>query len=234
MSKVLGLSLLAMIAAAPAAAQVGHAPESSPYRPVLARQVVSAVGGYLGGERGIAGVGPSDGQLYGARFDMLFSGPVNVTFEAALADLERNVIDPTQGPDDRAVGTFAQKVLLADIGINLVLTGAKTWHGFAPYVGGALGLAVGERVGADSSGFNFRTQFLLAPQLGIRWHPADRLMFRVEGRDVIWRLSYPAIFFQEPANAPGAPSVLDPVTTNDSDWTHHWTVSFSLGFAIKL
>lgn len=234
MSKALGLSLLATVAAAPAAAQVGHAPESSPYRPVLARQVVSAVGGYLGGERGIAGVGPSDGAFYGARFDLLFHGPINLTFEAALADLERYVIDPTQGPDARAVGTFSQKVLLTDIGINLVFTGAKTWHGFAPYVGGALGIAVGENVAADSSGFDFRTQFLLAPQVGIRWHPTDRLMFRVEGRDVIWRLSYPDLFFQEPANAPGEPSVLDPVTTNDSDWTHHWTVSFSLGFAIKL
>jgi hypothetical protein len=230
-----GLLIVAAVTAAPAAeAQVGHPPDASPYRDVRARQVASAFGGYLYGEAGRAGVGPTNGPVVGARYEFLFSGPVTLDLRVAAADLDRFVIDPNRVPDQRAKGTFSQQLLMGDVGLNLVFTGPKTWRGFAPFIGGALGMALGSDVPQDSSEFQFSTHFMVAPQGGFRWHPGDRLVLRVEARDVIWRLSYPDRFFQPPVDDPDAPPVLDPLTTDDTDWTHHLVLTLSIGWALKL
>lgn len=228
--------VLVMAIGAPRAtsAQVGHPPGSSPYRDVLARQVVSGFGGYLLGEAGKVGVGPTDGPLVGARYEFLFGGPVAIDLRLAAADLDRRVIDPTRVPDQRAKGTFSQRVLMADIGINLVLTGPKTWHSLAPFVGGALGAAFGSDVPQDSSMFEFNAHFMVAPQAGFRWHLSDRFLLRFEGRDVVWRLRYPDLFFQPPAADPDGDPVLNPLTTNDTDWTHHLVLTISFGYALRL
>lgn len=231
------LGLIAVIASAfpgVAGAQVGHAPDASPYREVRARHVASAFGGYLQGEAGKVGVGPTDGLLIGARYEFLFSGPVAIDLRIAFADLDRGVIDPTQLPGQRDKGTFSQSVVMADAGINLVLTGAKTWRGLAPYVGGALGLAFGGKVPQDSSTFEFQTQFMVAPQAGVRWHIGDRVVVRFEGRDAIWRLKYPDLFFDPPVADPDGEPVLDPLTNSNTDWTHHLVLTISLGYALRL
>ncbi len=215
-------------------AQVGHPPDASPYREVRARQVFSAWGGYVKGEAGRAGVGPRDGVVVGGRYEFLFSGPVALDIRLGVADLDRRVIDPTQVAGLRARGTFDQQVLMADAGINLVLTGGKTWRRLAPYIGGALGLAFGGEVPEDSSTFEFNTHFIVAPQAGARWHVSDRLLFRFEARDVIWRLRYPDLFFQPPVADPDGAPVLDPLTSSDTDWTHHLVLTFSLGYALRL
>ena len=229
---ILGVGLVATPAAL--AGQVGHAPDASPYRPVLARQVASGFGGYMFGDAGKAGVGPHDGPLVGARYEFLFGGPVALDLRLAVADLDRVVIDPTRVPEQRIKGTFDQQVLMTDVGINLVLTGPKTWHGLAPFVGGALGLAFGNGVPQDSSTFDFNVHFMVAPQGGVRWHIGNRFLVRLEGRDTIWRLSYPDLFFEPPVADPDGDPVLNPETSSDTDWTHHLVLTLSLGFALRL
>ncbi len=220
--------------AAHAWGQVGHPPGSSPYREVLARQVFSAFGGYVMGEGGKVGVGPTDGPVVGGRYEFLFGGPVAIDLRLAVADLDRLVIDATRPPGERVKGTFTQSVLMADAGINLVLTGAKTWRGLAPFVGGALGMAFGGDVPQDSSTFEFNAHFLVAPQGGVRWHIGDRLLLRFEGRDVIWRLRYPDLYFEPPVVDPDGEPVLNPTTSSDTDWTHHLVLTVSLGYALRL
>lgn len=228
------VAALMSVSPAPAWGQVGHAPESSPYREVLARQVFSAFGGYLEGQAGKVGVGPTDGLVVGGRYEFLFGGPVAVDLRVAVADLERRVIDPTLVPDQREKGTFSQSVLMADAGINLVLTGGKTWRGLAPFVGGALGMAFGGDVPQDSSTFEFNAHFLVAPQAGFRWHIGERLLLRFEARDVVWRLRYPNLFFEPPVIDPDGQPVLDPTTSGDTDWTHHLVLTISAGYALRL
>lgn len=214
--------------------QVGRSPQSSPYRDLSATKVLALAVGVLGGSAGSAGVGPTDGPFVGARFDLHAGGPVDVWFGLGVASLDRLVIDPTVAADDRILETTSQSVVLLDVGLALLLTGEKTWHGFVPYVGVSLGLALGGSVDADTlSGFRFNTHFQVGPQLGVRWYPTDRLMFRVEGRDILWQLKYPGVFFP-PASAPTSPSVLDPAIMNDTEWTHHPMLTLTLGYAIRL
>jgi len=214
-------------------AQVGYPPESSPYTRLRAKKVISLGAGYMAGSAGSAGVGPANGPLAAARFNMILSGPLDFDVNVAVASLERGIIDPSTAPTDSILETAKQTVTMLDAGLILLLTGQKTWHRTIPYLGLSLGVAIGGNVRADSlSGFAFNTQFQIAPGLGVRWYVSDRLMIRADFRDVIWRLSYPPSFFTRPEDDPLAPPVLNPNVQNDTEWTHHPVLTFTLGYAI--
>jgi len=51
-------------------------------------------------------------------------------------------------------------------------------RGFAPYVGGALGVRSAARRRATRAGTSFGTKFMLAPNAGVRWYPAAPLPAR--------------------------------------------------------
>ena len=216
-----------------ALAQVGHRPESSPYRDLRARRVLSFAGGYLIGSSGSAKVGPGNGPYAGARFDLHLSGPAAMSFGAGVASLERIIIDPTLGPENRTLDTASQSVLMLDANVEMLLTGEKTWHGMIPYVGAGLGFALGGEVSADNpSGYSFSTHFTTGPHLGIWLIPSDRISFRIEARDTIWRLKYPEGFFSVPANEPTEMPVLDANIMKDTQWVNHLSLTLSLGYTI--
>jgi len=220
--------LAALGMAVEAHAQIGHPPESSPYRPLRAKRVISAGLGYMWGSAGKAGVGPSDGPLITARGEQVLSGALAVSLSAGVANLKRGLLEPNSAPADSILGIANQTVTLIDAGIVLLLTGDKTWHRTVPYAGLSLGIAFGGSVPEDSlSGFVFKTQFTIAPAFGVQWYPSDRLMFRGEFRDIIWRLRYPPLFF-----GPISPPVLNPNVENDTEWTHQPTLIFTIGYAI--
>ena len=213
--------------------QVGHQPESSPYRDLRFKQSLTPFGGYLTGGRGSAGVGPSDGPLVGLRWDISVSAPMWLFVEASWSGLERNLINPNLAPEDRFLGTAQQTVFMLGGGFNLVFTGRKTWRGLAPYLGATMGVAFGGAVPEDSSGFSFKTKFQLGPMLGLKVHPSQTVHFRFEIRDVLWRLTYPDRFFEDPVFAPGTPPVLDPLVQTDSEWAHHVTYYFGIGITLR-
>lgn len=228
------ITLVSALATAPwAHAQVGHPPGSSPYRDLRSRYQVSVTGGYSWGSGGKVEVGPARGRFGGMRFDLHIGGPGAVQIGLNVGEFDRLLLDPSQAPDDRILGTATQSVFMVDAGLNMVLTGAKTWYGFAPYAGASLGLALGGAVpAADSlSPFNFSTKFIVGPQIGFRWFPVKRLSVRFEARDVIWRLSYPNQFFEPPANAPDDEPVLDLRFTKPTQWTHNPMLLVSVGWA---
>jgi hypothetical protein len=216
-----------------ALAQVGHRPESSPYRDLQARRVLSFAGGYLNGSSGTAKVGPGGGPFAGARFDLHLSGPAALSFGAGMASLQRIIIDPTWGPENRTLDTASQSILLLDANFDMLLTGEKTWHGMIPYFGVGLGFALGGDVPADSlSGYSFSTHFTTGPHLGVWLIPSRLFSFRVEVRDRIWRLKYPDGFFSVPANEPTELPVLDANIMKDTQWVNNLTLTFTLGYTI--
>ncbi len=225
--------LAALGMAAETQAQIGHPPESSPYQQLRAKRVISAGVGYLWGSAGSAGVGPTDGPLVTARGEQVLSGALAVNLSVGGANLKRGLINPNAAPADSMLGYANQTGTLVDAGILLLLTGDKTWHRTVPYVDLSLGIAFGGSVPEDSlSGFVFKTQFTIAPAFGVQWYPSDRLMFRAEFRDIIWRLRYPPSFFVRPEDDPIAPPVLNPNVENDTQWTHHPTLILTIGYAI--
>src|SRR5256712_8804042 len=124
------------------AAQVGHEPAHCPYHDVRRGGVLVRTFGYLGGSRGSVGVGPAEGKTGGIRYEVPF-GAVGASLGLAYARMNRFVVDPFTDTTSRKSGPSTNDVVLLDAGLQLILTGRKTWRGFAPYVGGVLGVAIG-------------------------------------------------------------------------------------------
>lgn len=224
--------VLGMLATTAAHAQVGYAPGHSPYRDVDAKYILSFVGGYSDGGGGKLGVGPSTGRIGGLRFDLHLAGPGNAQFNLLYGSLERGRIDPDAAPDEPALSTIQQSVILLDAGLNLALTGEKTWHGLAPYFGAGMGIALGGAVSDSTFGMRFNTKFMAGPVVGFRWHPFGGVALRVEGRDLLWQLAYPSGFFDAPERDTAADPVLDPAVNGEKQWTHNPQLTVSLGIAL--
>ena len=101
-------------------------------------------------------------------------------------------------PDARTSGPFSQAMVALDGNIQLTLTGGKSWHRMAPYLGVGIGISFGSDIPEDSSGFTFNAKFLLQPAAGIRFHLSNRLIVSAEARDLLWRLSYPQSYLLGP------------------------------------
>lgn len=222
------LATLAILCVLPggAAAQIGHAPEGSPYRDLRAKQAASLVGGFLRGQRGTARAGPSDGPVFGIRYDRQVGMAVEVLIGISVARLDKYIIDPTVAPDVRATGPIKDDLVFMETGLSLLLTGRKTWHGFVPYIGMMAGVVFETDLGIISD-FNFGTRVAVTPHAGFKWYPVQALAFKVEMRDVIWRVKYPESWFS--SQLTGIPPVLT-ATDGGSEWLHHPTLVASLGY----
>ena len=209
-----------------AAAQVGYDPGRSPYRDVPRGAALVVTAGYLGGSRGSLGVGLSSGPTGGIRYEVPF-GAVGASLGLAYGRTTTFVVDPRKDTLSRKSGPFDNAVVVADAGLQLVLTGRKTWHGFAPYLGGALGVAVGSRVQRDTSGYEFGTKITLAPNAGLRWHPTRRISLRGDVRLVLWKLKYPVQYKVPPAV--DQPPVLS-ASAALTEWTAHPWATFGVGW----
>src|SRR2546428_7805769 len=173
-----------------ASAQVGHEPGRSPSRDVRRGGVGVLTFGYLGGSRGSVGVGLSDGTTGGIRYEVLF-GAIGASLGLAYGRTNRYVVNPFRDTLSRNTGPFNNDVVLLDAGLQLVLTGRKTWRGFAPYVGGAPGVAIGGKSPRDTSGYEFGTKFTIAPHAGVGWYPPPRLPVRGGSSLGLWQRNHP-------------------------------------------
>jgi opacity protein-like surface antigen len=211
---------------AAAAAQVGHNPLHSPYHDLRVTHQFTFSGGYLGGGGGAAGIGPRDGPVEGLRYSLSLSAPLELTAGVYAGQLTRYLVDPTAPVGQRDAGTVTQSVFIADAGFNLRITGAKTWHGFVPYVGFSFGVASGSSVIEDNSGFSFHRPFQYGPHLGVRYYRGSSVSLWVEGWDPMWRLRYPLNFFA------GTTPVIDPSAHGQTQWVHNPTLLVGLGISI--
>jgi len=233
MSKAGFALAFAAFVSAPLAAQVGHDPARSPYRPIANRMSLSAVGSYIWGSSGKLGVGPSDGPGGGLQFEMRLTGPTDVYASVTWSGLQRLAADPDAPADSQITGPYDMGLLIAETGLVILLAGDKTWKGLAPYVGANLGLGFGGGVPQDTSGYGFSTKFVSGPLIGARFYFGQSAYLRVEGRFQFWKLSYPSSYFLPPDRAPTDPAVLDPAVNSDSEWTSHPTLRIGLGYAFR-
>lgn len=189
-------------------AQVGHAPTSSPYRDILHRSSVTFTWGRFRGDGGKLGIGAHDGNTYGIRFDRQLSGLVQFGAGVTYADLQRLVTNPNDSVADRVRGPFKQSVVLADIGLQFNLTGAKTWHGLAPFFEVRGGFAFGSSTPEDATGYKFGTKLVATPGIGTRIFVSQRINLRLQAGLSFWKLKYPATYTNEPSKEPGAPPLI--------------------------
>lgn len=228
MMVVAGISL-SVIPSFPLSAQVGHDPGASPFRDVPLRPMPVVFGGYLSGDQGRVGAGMSNALTVGARYEIPAGRSLLFQFTAAYLSGDRFILDPRADSTSpaRRTGPFKSEVALAEIGLQLRLTGAKSWHGWAPYVGTGLGLMFDVNSPGDTtgSGYKFGTKLTIAGATGVRWYPSRRFVIYAEARAHLWRLKHPASFHDD-TQASDRSTVL-PLTVPVNDWTlHPW---FSLG-----
>jgi len=222
-------SAVALLTAYPAtrlSAQVGYPPDHSPYRDLKRGRTLILGAGYLSGGRGVIGVGPSDGRMASARFEVPLGKSLGAFLGAAYGKMSRFVADPTKDSAAHISGPVNTNVTILDGGFHVMLTGAKAWHTFAPYLGFSGGVMLATSPPADSSGYRFRFKGIFGPELGLRWYLARRLAVRADARVEFWRLTYP-ITYKQPS--PDGSRVLQ-VGAADHEWTRHPWISVALGW----
>ena len=189
--------LLLLGAAAPLGAQVGNPPNKSPYRDIPKKMTLTALGGYIGGSGGFLGLGPHDGPAYGGRFGISVSGPIELSFAVQYADLQGARVYRDLSGNLAVSGSLPSPVWMFETDVQYTITGAKTWHGLAPYVGGGLGYAWRSSSTETVDAYDFGGRFYWAPFAGTRFYVNPRTFIRAEIRGAFWRLAYPPPYYDD-------------------------------------
>ncbi len=232
------LTVLATPLATPLAAQVGHAPNASPYRDIPRGRSITLLVGDVGGNGGSIGVGPHRGQSYGVRFDIRAGAPIQFGFTLARGDLERLVVSAADSVNNRVDGPAKQTVTMAELALQINITGKKSWHRLAPYFGGAVGLMSGSTLPAsvpDSSGYRFGRKIYLAPGIGVRIYLSNALHLRLDARQLFWKLKYPLSYNADPTAQPSGDPVNHPNSVlpglKREEWSGARELRVALGYS---
>ncbi|HEX6644530.1 MAG TPA: hypothetical protein VF037_07630 [Gemmatimonadales bacterium] len=231
----LATALLLAAAAAPIAAQVGHRPGTSPYEEIVDGHSITPVMGYFAGGGGRFGIGAHNGWTWGLRYDLRAGKTVQFGFSGARGALDRFIMDPFVALARRRSGPFDQTTTFADVTVQFNLSGAKTWHRLAPYTGVVLGVAFGEDLAADTSGYDFGSKFYVGPQAGARFFVTKNLHLRAEVRGLFWKVTYPESFGNEPPEEPGTPEEPNAVIPDAKfdEWTLNPWFQVGVGYMLR-
>lgn len=230
------LTAIALCAtASSASAQVGHAPGNSPFRDIYKGHAVSAMFGHVGGNGGLFGIGPHSGNSYGLRYDLRAGSSVQLGLGFYRANLERLIVNPFVVLVNRVSGPVNQTVSFAEANLQLNLTGGKTWHRLAPFLGASVGVTFPSGTAADTSGFEFGHKIYLAPTAGTRIFITSRLHIRAEARAMFWKIKYPVQFTLEPPDQPGTAEHPNAVISDNrtSEWTATPWLQVGLGYSFS-
>jgi len=176
----------------------------SPYRFVQQSQAAGIYAAVVSPSAGRLGLGPQDAQSFGVRYGISLGGPVTVELDLLYAPTTRAVGDTALTVPDSLptiLGNANMRLLVGTGSIRFNITGARTWHGLQPFLvfGGGLATdvaaksALADSVPADAR-FDFGTSFAGQFGAGLEWYPSERWSVRVDARNALWKLKYPAAF----------------------------------------
>lgn len=209
----------------------------SPYRWIERKLRLGLYGGYYAASRGNLDHGPGSTPLVGLQFRARVSSPLSFEGSVEYGPSSRYVIDPRLETGPAPVDTVAANWLNPQVGVQVGLTGARTWHGIHPFlrVGGGLMIGLsggksdalqGDSLLVESIRYDFGTQWNLYFGVGGELFPSDRIGLSFEIRDTLLRLTAPDGWFTEDilrtiAEAEGE-------APRQSQWTHNFVVSLGL------
>jgi hypothetical protein len=225
------LACLSVAFAAPLAAQAGYPPDRSPYRDIRTSTTIEAYGGNIFGSGGPIPVGPRDGPMAGVRFMLRAKNTLSLGLGIWGAKTVRSIVDADAVVEDRVTGPIDHGLYGAELMIQFNLTGGKSWHGLAPYVGVGLGVVKGQSTPAvDTSRYEFGTKFYFSPVVGTRLMLGSRAYFKFEGRALVWKLKYPVAYDDEPALDPGTPEAPNAVNPSRRSGQYIMAPALAIGF----
>lgn len=192
------LALVALLAAgAPrgVSAQIGHAPDRSPYEDLKGGQNISLSAGWLAVKRDPANVAPKAGPFGMVRYDITIGGPAAFFARYVFAPSERNLLVPANPRPTRVIATPSVTTHVADVGLDIALTGRKTWRRLVPSISGGIGLA-SDFAKADTGAYRFGTRFAFMYGGALRYIPRNgRVSYRVDVTNYLWQYQYPDRYF---------------------------------------
>jgi len=222
--KALSFAALALFVAFPLRAQVGHDPESSPYRDLEYRQEFTAYGGYARAKVDAAGVTPQSAAITGLRYELFLGGPVSLTSDLSSMFSDRTVLDPTKPRAQRVVGTETATVYGLDLGMALGLTGRKSWHSLVPQVRAGVGV-VTSKAADDTTGYKFGTPFAITFGAGLKFVTGGRLQLRADVGERLFKQKNSDAYYR---TASDNTAVL--TDTPRSYWTNHGLLTLGVSF----
>jgi hypothetical protein len=214
-----------LAAAAPAMAQVGYPPETSPYADLEYKQEITALGGYVRARHDPAGVAPTSAAMVGVRYELNLTGPLALSSDLLRTFSERTVLDPFAPRATRNKGTESAAVYAADLALALNLTGRKSWHRLVPQIRAGIGL-VSSAAKDDSAGFSFGTPFAFTYGGGLKLVSGGRWQLRADVTDRVFKLSYPPSYYRPAADLTAI--LLDQTPT--SFYTHHTALTVGVSY----
>lgn len=195
-----GSRVLLALLLVPAAARAQEI--TSPYQFLETRQSATAFSGYLFTGQGTLGLGPESALFFGARYNLIVSGPFALEAEIGRFSTTRMVLDTVPGDTTREVigeADFGAFTALGALRFNL--TGARTYHRLLPYLLFGLGAAI-ETTGESPAEedlpsdlrFDFGTSFSGVLGGGIEWLSDAGFGIRLDARNILWKLQTPRGF----------------------------------------
>jgi hypothetical protein len=188
----------------------------SPYRYIEPSQSVGITVGYLFTDPDVsltdstsAELGHQSSPVFGLRYAIRAAGPVSVEGSVGISPGERKLFAPQYNADSTVVTAgdlgvnVPSTVVMANAGLRLHLTGARTWNGLAPFVSGNGGLVGDIRGTLDEEGaaelgatevFRFGPSFAVGAAMGTDWFPRQNASLRLELSGQLWRMSTPTGF----------------------------------------
>jgi len=200
--RVLPALLVLACSAVPLAAQQESI--NSPYRWIERGFRIGLWGAYHAGDRGNLEYAQGPAPAFGAKTRIRVSAPLNIELGATYAAADRWVVDPRIETGPAVVDTVSSGWLRMDVGVQVGLTGNRTWHGIQPYglLGGGWAFGInegGSAVFADPAleGFRYRIGGG-APHVyigtGFEIFPSEKIGIGFEVRDYLIRQKVPKGF----------------------------------------
>jgi hypothetical protein len=198
----MGALALAVVATS-ARAQVGHLPESSPYRDMEASQEISFFGGHYSAGQDPLGVAPRGGPMYGLRYEVHVGGPAFLMGRFAHVNSERFPIDPTKSGAASKLSARNVSLNLFDVNLVINLTGQKSYHHIIPVINLGAGIASCSCT-VKPDPYTFGTPFAFSFGGGLRYVPGGRFQLRADWGDYLYQLKYPNAYYLTPLNGTAA------------------------------
>ncbi|HKS07454.1 MAG TPA: hypothetical protein VJR92_14200 [Gemmatimonadaceae bacterium] len=224
------IRIAALLAAlsTPAAAQVGHTPETSPYRDIDTRLRLGVFAGPYFAAKDPARVFPKNAVLTGLQLDLHVGGPGDLTFRLGVLPTTRNELDPTLDQGQRIVATPDVNLGFAEVGLSFHLTGKKSWHSLAPLLYSTVGI-VSDFRGADGGGYQHGSTFAFGYGFGVRYIPTGkRVSFRVDLGSYLYSVEYPDSYYV----AAGDGTRVLTTRTPKSSWRNNGVILFGASYRL--
>jgi hypothetical protein len=196
---------IAIALAAPAAAQVGYEPRTSPFRDLDRTMEITVYTGTYQARRDPARVAPKSGPIMGVLYQWRATGPLSLTANLSRVGSERRVLDPervgtcggsaTANPDCKLVGEFRWPLYFLDGGLALDLTGPRSFYGFVPDLKAGLGILSDFHSQADVGHFAVGTRLAIKWGGGIRWVPSELFQIRADVSNHLHSITYPESYY---------------------------------------